>query len=323
MTRAGLAGLLAAAALSACAPAPASLPLAPVPAGPAIAIEAEAVPLNPADPAQDRVGRFVYAGGLHLTSDQTSRLHGLSDLKVRPNGRLVSESDEGDLVEARMVLDAAGRLSGLADARLTALAGEDGKPLPSKAEADAEGLALMPNGDMLVSFERHHRILLYPAGGGAPRQAPMPSEAFPANDGMEALAALPAVGPDAYVVGAEAAGHTWVCRVSAACEAGYAVEPPAGAGLVAAAPLPDGAIAWLLRSYDPLAGNRITLTVRDAKGAELDRMVLARPLTVDNFEGLAAVPGAEGRIRFYLISDDNFSPSQRTLLLAFDWTPKT
>lgn len=322
MSRAGLAGLLAAAALAGCAPPPASLPPAPVPAGPAIAIKAEAVPLDPADPARDRVGRFVYAGGLHLTSDQTSRLHGLSDLKFRPNGLLVSESDEGDLVEARVILDVGGRLSGLADARLSALAGEDGKPLQSKAEADAEGLALMPNGDMLVSFERHHRILLYPAAGGAPRQVPMPAEAFPPNDGMEALAALPAVGPDAYVVGAEDTGHTWACRVSASCEPGYTVAPPAGAGLVAAAPLPDGRIAWLLRGYDPLTGSRVTLTVRDAKGAELDRMVLARPLTVDNFEGLAAVPGADGRIRFYLISDDNFSPSQRTLLLAFDWAPK-
>ncbi|HZZ33856.1 MAG TPA: hypothetical protein VFE10_17870, partial [Phenylobacterium sp.] len=25
--------------------------------------------------------------------------------------------------------------------------------------------------------------------------------------------------------------------------------------------------------------------------------------------------------RFYVISDDNFSKSQRTLLLAFDWKP--
>jgi hypothetical protein len=34
---------------------------------------------------------------------------------------------------------------------------------------------------------------------------------------------------------------------------------------------------------------------------------------------LAAVPGRNGAIRFYLISDDNFSSSQRTLLVAFDF----
>ncbi|HXI02836.1 MAG TPA: hypothetical protein VNI57_06620 [Candidatus Saccharimonadales bacterium] len=48
---------------------------------------------------------------------------------------------------------------------------------------------------------------------------------------------------------------------------------------------------------------------------------LARPLTVGNFEGIAALPGKSGRLRFYLISDDNASSRQRTLLLAFDWPP--
>jgi hypothetical protein len=48
-------------------------------------------------------------------------------------------------------------------------------------------------------------------------------------------------------------------------------------------------------------------------------MDLARPATVDNFEGLAAVPRADGGFRFYLLSDDNASATQRTLLLAFDW----
>ena len=59
--------------------------------------------------------------------------------------------------------------------------------------------------------------------------------------------------------------------------------------------------------------------VQRGKGAEIGRLDLARPLTVDNFEGLAAVPAPDGGVRFYLISDDNFSPSQRTLQLAFDW----
>jgi hypothetical protein len=35
------------------------------------------------------------------------------------------------------------------------------------------------------------------------------------------------------------------------------------------------------------------------------------------------VPRADGAIRFYLLSDDNFSKLQRTLLLAFDWRPQT
>jgi hypothetical protein len=51
-------------------------------------------------------------------------------------------------------------------------------------------------------------------------------------------------------------------------------------------------------------------------------MDLAPPLTVDNFEGMTAVIDAAGKTRFYLVSDDNASSSQRTLLLAFDWRPR-
>lgn len=313
---AGLAALLAA-----CAPASAVLPPGPIPAGAAIAISALPAPLNPDDPGQDRLGSFVYAGGLHLSSDQTGRLHGLSDLAVSADGRLASISDAGDLLTARLTLDAAGRPTGLADARLGPLPGMDGAPLQGKGRADAEGLALMAGGDRLVSFEHDHRIWRYPAAGGPPRPAPMPAEAFTDNNGMEAIAALP--GPGAYAVGAEDSGHTWSCRLSGGCRPSYSVEIPAGAGagLVGAAALPGGRIAWLIRAWRPLAGNHIALTIRDPAGAEIDRLELARPLTVDNFEGLAAVPQADGRIRLYLISDDNFSPQQRTLLLAFDWTP--
>ena len=44
---------------------------------------------------------------------------------------------------------------------------------------------------------------------------------------------------------------------------------------------------------------------------------LKLPGTTDNFEGIAAET-RNGRTRLYILSDDNFSPMQRTLLLAFD-----
>jgi hypothetical protein len=324
-------------ALAACAQPP-TLPRTPVAAGSGITIKAEAVLLDPAhpddghlrtdadcviasedhrDPARPRT--FVYAGGLQLTSSDTSRLHGLSDLKITGRGALLAESDEGDLLQARIVLDRACQLIGVTDARLTVLNGIDGKPLQTKEEADSEGIAVLANGDMLVSFEEHDRILVYPTKGDPPREAPSPEVKFPFNLGMEALAAYPKAGPDAYVVGGEASGQTWICRLSGGCVADRLVAKPAEYGLVAVAPLADGRIAYLIRAWDPVRGSRVTLTLLDAQGAELARLDLAKPLTVDNFEGLAAVPGPHGDIRFYLISDDNFSPSQRTLLLAFDW----
>ena len=59
--------------LFACAPVEPTLPPAPVPAGPGIAVQAEPVALDPADPLKTRLGAFAYAGGFALTSNQTSR----------------------------------------------------------------------------------------------------------------------------------------------------------------------------------------------------------------------------------------------------------
>jgi hypothetical protein len=92
-------------------------------------------------------------------------------------------------------------------------------------------------------------------------------------------------------------------------------------GLTAIAPLPGGRVAYLLRAYDPLRGMRVELRIVEADGRTAASALLANPLSVDNFEGLAAVPRDDSGVRLYLISDDNFSSSQRTLILAFDWRP--
>ena len=310
-------------ALAACAEAPAA-PSHPLPVGPQIGVTAQAVAFDPDDPSAQGQGNFRYAGGLALTSPDTTRLHGLSDLKVWPDGRFLSVSDEGDVVEGRLVVDEAGRLAGVAGAKLYPLIGEDGQPLSAhgKAEADSEGVAELADGRRLVSLERDDRILVYPAGGGRPARAPSPDVSFPYNLGMEALDVDPEHGPDAYVVGGEASGQTWVCRLSSGCAASALVDKPKDAGLSAAAVLPGGGRAYLIRSFSPLRWFRVTLRITDSVGRTLDELRLAPPLTVDNLEGVAAQPRPDGSVRFYLISDDNFSRLEPTLLLAFDWSPK-
>ena len=44
-------------------------------------------------------------------------------------------------------------------------------------------------------------------------------------------------------------------------------------------------------------------------------------ITRDNFEGIALSKSPSGATRIYLLSDDNDAPQERTLLMAFDWTP--
>jgi hypothetical protein len=286
-----------------------------------IRIDAVPVPLNPKDPSATAIGDFLYAGGLLLSSKQTDRFREISDIVVTGQDRLIAVGDGGIVFNARLVFDAAQRLTGIADASWAPLVGEDGKPLAGQSRIDAEGLAILANGDRLVSFERDHRIWLYPTVGTMPRSVPSPAANLPSNFGMEAIAADPTVAPDAYVVGEEMTGKTWTCRLTMACVEGITVEKPGEFGLVAMNRLGKDTMAYLLRAYDPLRGVRIMLRIVRSTSV-MAQMDMALPLTVDNFEGLASVPSPNGSTRFYLMSDDNGSSTQRTLILAFDWKPK-
>lgn len=321
-----LAGLAAALAVASCAPV-ASLPDAPVPYGATIVVEAEPVPLDPTDASRTTVGDFRYAGGVILTSKQTSRLHGFSDLKVSPDGRIIAIGDQSDFFEGRLVLDAEGRLVGVRDGKLSALKEVTGADLYAggQEEYDSEGVLELAAG-MIVTFEQHDRVLLFPRGGGLPKAAPMPPGPIKHNKGMEAAAAAPDIGPDAYRVGIEGTGELFLCRLSAACVADGSVDLK-GSELVAMDNLPGAGRVYMFRSFSPLRGNVIRLLLVDARGRTLTEAEIARPLTVDNLEGVAAVPH-EGGVRLYLIADDNFGAfegkptNQKTLLLAFDWRPK-
>ena len=299
------------------------------PAATTVAVTATPVALNPANPSQQSVGRFAYAGGVELAAAPALRFGGLSDLDITGDGRIFSVNDEGRLIEARLVLDKQGRLTSVADVRMSQLVGLDGQSLVEKVVADAEGLALLPSGDRLVSFERQHRIWRYPANGGLPVPAPAPDAAseFPLNAGLEAIAALPAAAPGSYLAGSEG-GVVWLCTFVGACqETRLGSRVPQEYGLTAIAASPDGqTIALLNRAFDEQRGVRVTVrlvgrdAIESASAPLLDELALTDPLTRDNFEGVALVNGSQpGVLRLYLLSDNNFSASQHTYLLAFDW----
>lgn len=324
---AAIPGGMAAAALTlaACVATRIDLPAAPVAAGPALAVQTANVPLDPTDRGRAVIDGFTFAGGVAIASDQTSRLHGLSDLVVGADGRILSVTDDGDRFVARLVLDREGRLVGLTDAALVPLTDLAGDAIQGKELGDAEGVAQLGGGEMMVSFERRHRIWAYPGSGGRPPlAAPTPGTAMADNDGMEGLAGAPRVAADAYWVGVEPGG-IWLCRMSADCveETGLP-RPPAGYRLSGLTSGPNGELIVLHHSYMPTVGSRIIVTVvRDPTRTKrvVGGFSLTPPLTVDNFEGVAVLGKPNGDWRLYLLSDDNFSAAQRTLLLAFDWTP--
>ena len=259
---------------------------------------------------------------------------GWSDLHVTPDGRtLTSISDEGAWLTATIDYDAKGNLAGLSGGRIGQLRGLDGKPLADKAEADAEGMARLPDGSWLVAFERHHRLWRYQTLASTPTPFDGPADIGrqPSNGGIEALTAL----ADGRII---------------AISEEYSVRPgtvmgwigqPVGDGRyewrtfdyatipdfrpTAIAMLPDGSFATIERAFDMVRGVRCRVMRFDAaqlkpggtvRAEELAR--LASPYAVDNLEGLAATKGARGETLLWLISDDNFNPLQRNILLLFE-----
>lgn len=103
-----------------------------------------------------------------------------------------------------------------------------------------------------------------------------------------------------------------------------------GLSPVDAALLPDGKVMILLRDirFSWPIRFRSALAIADPSAIEdgelWDAAIVARfsgPGLDANFEGLASVPRDDGGATIYVISDDNFSNLQETLVLRLSWTP--
>lgn len=292
-----------------------------------VAVAATPVPINDAD-LEAGTGQLVYAGGVHITSD-FNRLHGLSDIKFEDAETFWSVTDEGLLVRGRVQLDASDRLVGIEGMQVRPLVDPDNQPLIPKYLADAEGLALMPNGELLVSFERDHRVWRYDREGRWLGERVIPDFPFTENEGMEGISAGRAVG-ETYIAAGENGG-LWQCSVDACVVVLQPSEtPPADAELrVTSLTVDDGGRRFALqRAYHAdrntntiaIAGLAVGHGPLNAYGGQFwsPFATFSAPATVDNFEGIAAVRRPDGGVRLYILSDDNFNPGQRTLLLAFD-----
>ena len=104
-------------------------------------------------------------------------------------------------------MDRAGRLVGFDGFQTRRLTLANGAPITEKVDGDAEGMALTRSGDLLISFERRHRIWNYGPLSAlkTPTPAASPDAVFPDNEGLEGLAAaLPGDRQDGW----RAAGET-------------------------------------------------------------------------------------------------------------------
>lgn len=299
----------------------------PARAGEPIQVQATPVALQESDASVERVGPLQFRGGFVLRSPEP-RFGGLSDLVVSPDGAwLAAIGDEGSAFTAGLAYARDGRLTGLGPASLAALKDTAGQPLRGKGNQDAESLARLADGSFAVGFEGWHRLWRYSPSLDVPARAlPAPPglEEAPANEGLETLVGLADGRLLALTEGLMSGGAVqgWLRSDAGWRRLGYrvsgALRPSGGCSL------PSGDVVVLERNYTPETGVVVGLRripiASIVPGAVLGGETLARlarPLSVDNFEGLACRQSAAGETLLYLLSDDNFSSRQRTLLMMF------
>jgi hypothetical protein len=285
------------------------------------------------EPGATQIGRLIWRGGVSMTANSPS-FGGWSDLHIADDGKaLTTISDAGAWLTATIAYDDKGNLVGLDGARIGQLRDLDGKPLRGKLEADAEAMARLPDGSWLVAFEHNHRIWRYPTLTAIPTLVEGPAEIGrqPANGGLEAMTAL-ADGrviviseeyrrrPDAVVgwVGSPKPDGRYQWRAF-----DYPTIPDFHPTAIAR--LPDGSFVTLERAFDFVRGVRCRVMHFAAADLEPRGTVhteelarLASPYAVDNLEGLATGKGRKGETLLWLISDDNFNPLQRNILMMFE-----
>lgn len=296
-----------------------------------VEIRATPVPLDTDRPERDHVGRLRFLAGYQLSAPHQG-WGGFSDLELTPDGaELRAVSDRGFYLRLPLAYGADGRLLPPRRSDLARLIGPDGQPMTGKRAADAEAMARLDDGALLIAFEQRHRLLRYPPGqpptSARPTAFPPPEgiKRLPPNGGIEALTAL---GQGRLLAVAEDPPEGDVVGTAWLREGGAWHRLSIARNLLfrptAAALLPGGDVLLLERRFTLIGGAAARLsripagTIRP--GAVLEPAALAEiasPLTVDNYEGVAAGRGPGGETVVYLISDDNTNPLQRTLLMQF------
>ncbi|MGV7218599.1 esterase-like activity of phytase family protein [Bradyrhizobium sp. UFLA05-112] len=307
----------------------------------AIEVNARQIPVfEPRDRARTRFGALEYRSGLVLTSPYRG-FGGLSGIRFldAKGERFIAISDQGAWFSG--TIRYAGRdMVGLDNVEAAPILNAEGRPITEKRYwYDTESIAL--DGSLVyVGLERVNALMRFDFSKGFTRARgevlPLPAAArtLPRNKGLEALVFVPKDPQKGQPLagtliafserGLDRDGNLIAFLIGGPSPGQFSVRRTENYDISDAVLLPSGGLLILERKFSWFTGVNIRIRAIPLKsiapGALVDGPELfAADLghEIDNMEGIDAHVGADGETVLTLVSDDNFSFLQRTLLLQF------
>lgn len=287
------------------------------------------------DRSRTRFGSLAFRSGLILTSSFRG-FGGLSSLRLDSKGQqFISASDKGTWFTGRIVYGTVGEMVGLADVEAAPMLGHDGRPITARGWFDTESIAL--DGSLVyVGIERANRIMRfdfdkgYTGARGEEVEVPAAIRGLPFNRGVEAMVVVPRDRPLGGTLiaiserGLDTGRNIIAFLIGGPSPGRFAIHRTENFDVSDACLLPAGDLLILERKFSLTGG--IGVRIRRIKidaiahGALVDGpSIFDADLgqEIDNFEGLSAFVNDNGEVVLTLVSDDNFSLIQRTLLMQF------
>ncbi|MFD1746486.1 esterase-like activity of phytase family protein [Rhizobium helianthi] len=306
-------------------------------AEPSIPAPVEVLPIHSFKPGstESRFGSLEFVGGLEFTSRE-ALVGSISSLRMRADGRrFLSVLDTGHWLTGEIERDDQGRPITLRDLRISPMRDASGDMPRWKGAIDAEGVALR-HGQVLVSFERLHRVDVYPDPGFeaarpiAGLNILIPKDELRGNGGLETVVVSPETSPlkgGALTIAERSVdqnGNLYAAILDGPFKGQFKVRKSDPWDVTDGAFLANGDLLLLERRFSFLSG--LGMRIRRIEAASikpdaiLDGPVLIEAdgsFQIDNMEGIDVVAGADGSEHILLVSDDNHSILQRNLMLEF------
>ncbi|WP_375413342.1 esterase-like activity of phytase family protein [uncultured Bradyrhizobium sp.] len=300
-----------------------------------IEVNARPIPsFDTRDRGRVRFGALEYRSGLILTSGFRG-FGGLSGWRLDAKGeQFIAMSDKGTWFTGRIVYQGR-QMTGLGDVEAAPMLGADGRPITARGWFDTEAIAL--DGALVyIGLERVNQILRFDftKGGtrsfGQPIPAPPAIRKLPYNKGLEALAMVPKGVPLAGTLiaiserGLDSDGNIIGFLIGGPQPGDFSIRRSGDFDISDAVVLQSGDLLILERKFSLLTGVGIRIRRIALKSLNRGATVDGPPVfeadlghEIDNMEGIDAHVTSEGDTVLTMVSDDNFSMIQRTLLLQF------